>query len=78
MWKNTKVWFAGVKFAECAIKYANFQAFEAVRLRRPFYCDSALRHRMFAAQSFEFCCGLTMKGHCPTPDVLLCIRTIGF
>jgi len=48
------VWFAGVMFAESAIKYANFQAFETVRLRPPFFCDNALHHRMFAAQIFEF------------------------
>jgi hypothetical protein len=46
--------FSGVRFAGSVIKYADFQAFEAVRLRPPFFCDSALLHRMFAAQSFEF------------------------
>jgi hypothetical protein len=61
------VWFAGVKFAECAIKYANFQALEAVWLRPQFFCDSALRHRMFTAQSFEFVLWPHFEGSVPNP-----------
>ena len=62
------MWFAGVRFAESAIKYANFQAFEAVRLRPPFFCESASRHRMFVAQSFEFVLWPRVEGSVPNPE----------
>lgn len=61
------MWFAGVRFVESAIKYANFQAFEAILLRPPFFCDIALRHRMFAAQSFECVLWPHVEGSVPNP-----------
>ena len=59
------MWFAGLRFAERAIKYANFLAFEAVQLRPPFFCDIALCHRIYADQSFQFVLWPHVKGSVP-------------
>ena len=61
------MWFAGVRFAESAMKYAIFQGFEAVQLRPPFFCDIALRHRKVAAQSFQCLLWPHVEGSVPNP-----------
>jgi hypothetical protein len=60
------VWFAGVRFAEGAIrKICKFPGFRGGTVRPPFFCDVARRHRMFAAQSFEFVLWPHVEGSVP-------------